>query len=240
MRGLALAALALAACEGRIEWRPPAPGAAAGDASSPPGPDAGPSAVPPLPSAALCENAPAGRGYLGLGGESLEADRDDRAAFLDVDRPYRVIQKYGDWSLMNDVRKAIGSPSYTDPEQKDPGVGASFGAPPQNWYQESEVGAFAVFTTFAFAFKACRRAIDEPAAAAKAGWYEYTSSAPTVASAGAYCHRAELEGWLREPNADEVQACVDLALDLADEPDVKNRWAYVCASIVGSANFLSY
>ncbi len=199
--------------------------------------------VPPLPAVAQCsQGASSGHGYLGLAGESLEATRVDAAAATDVDRPYRVLwYQYERWYLTRDVQQAVGSTNNdNDPEAKDPGVGAAFGLPPNHWYAESEVGAFAVFTTFSYAFKVCRRAGDMPARANVAGWYEHVAFEPTRERATAYCQHVERSAWQREPNAAELESCVSLALSLTDEPDVGNRWAYVCASVIASTNFLSF
>ncbi|MFO0723848.1 MAG: hypothetical protein U1E65_08710 [Myxococcota bacterium] len=238
-------------CQGTIGSGPPG-----AEARSAPGPSPVPSAPaptptmpepapppPPLPSVALCSSSggPLGRGYVGLAGETLEADRADVAALVDVDRPYRVFDKYGMWTLPVDIQRAIGSEEFSDDrELRDPGLGGSFGVPPEHWYAESEVGGFAIFTTFAYAFRACRRTIDAPPRRSQTGWYEHTASAPTEESASAYCRRAQTEAWLRPPTQPELRACVALALNLEDEPEPKARWAYVCASIIASSNFLAY
>ncbi len=211
----------------------------------PPSPADPPPDVPPLPSVAVCASMTSGRGYRGLAGEALEADRIDAEALVDVDRPYRVVMfNYETWNLVPDVQKCSGGgvygSSFDDPERKSAGLAASFGVTPDHWYAESEVGAFAVFTTFEYAFSVCQRLIATPPRASTAGWYEHTAFEPTPERARAYCQRAEHAAWLREPTSDEVQTCVDLALSLTDEPDVPTRWTYVCSSILSSSNFLSY
>lgn len=248
----AAVALGLAACDGQL-MAPLPPGAGlpgtptgtgGGAASTTPGQQpstpGGPVDIPDLPSAATCSSAPSGRGYLGLAGEHLEADRLDTAALSDGHRPYRnwADGNY-DWVLIKDVQKAIGSTSFQDPEARDPGVGASFGVAPRGWYEEANVGAFAVFTTFQYAFKACLRTLEAPPRAVVAGWYEHTTLAPTAASARAFCERTQASAWMRPPTGPEVQSCVDLALDLEEEPEAKRRWAYVCASVLASVNFLA-
>lgn len=242
---------ALLSCQGTIgdgpRERTVAPAAPGPDLVTTPAPQPSPSPsappmTPPLPSVAVCSGGagPQGRGYVGLDGELLEAGRPDAIALQDVDRPYRIFDKYGLWTLPGDVQRAIGSDSFTDAEHRDPGLGGSFGVPPEHWYAESEVGSFAVFTTFAYAFKACRRTIDAPPRRSLAGWYEHTAFPPTSERAAAFCERTQTEAWLRPPTIEERSACVALALDLEEEPDPKARWAYVCASILASSNFLSF
>lgn len=239
----------LLSCQGTIgdgrRERPVAPADPGPDLVTTPAPQPTPSApptTPPLPSVAVCSGGggPQGRGYVGLDGELLEAGRPDAVALQDVDRPYRIFDKYGLWTLPGDVQRAIGSDSFTDAEHRDPGLGGSFGVPPEHWYAESEVGSFAVFTTFAYAFKACRRTIDAPPRRSVAGWYEHTAFPPTSERATAFCERTQTEAWLRPPTAEERSACVALALDLEEEPEPQARWAYVCASILASSNFLSF
>lgn len=224
-------AIACAGCEGTITGPVPT-------APPPRGYDA-----PELPSTASCSTSTSGRGYRGMAGEPLEADRADVEALADVDRPYRVwMINYSTWNLVPDVQRAAGvaTAGFDDDERNDPAVAASFGVAPHHWYTESEVGSFAVFTTFEYAFSVCRRVIVQPPAGSRAGWYEHTASAPTEASARAYCERTQRSAWLRAPSPVEVQHCVELALSLDDEPDLASRWSYVCASIFTSANFLSY
>lgn len=203
----------------------------------------GPRAVPKLPSAAVCQAAPSGRGYRGLAGESLEAGRADVAPLVDNHRTLRnVAENSNTWTAMMEIVRSLGlGTSQMDAELKDPGVGAAFGVTPKSWYDESEVGAFAVYVTFQYAFKVCRRAFDlsgPGTAPLRVGWYEHTAFEPTVERATAFCQRTQRAAWLKEPTPAEVEACVSLARTLP-EPDVKTRWAYVCASVFASPNFLA-
>lgn len=246
------AALALAACESAIDGGPqtlsPMPGspdapftpgaASPGTPWSTPGGTASP--TPALPSTAVCQQAPAGRGYRGFAGEALEADREDVAAWAETHRPYPARKEVNssDWMVVVEIARALGTTTQGDPEGRDPGVGAAFGVVPDSWYQEGEVGAFAVYVTFRYAMKACARAFGTTSSALRTGWFEHTAFAPDQTRAEAFCTRTMKAAWLREPSADERAACVDLALTL-DEPDVKTRWAMVCASVFASPNFLA-
>lgn len=196
--------------------------------------------IPPLPSVATCTNAPAGRGYRGLAGEPLEEGRADVAPLVDNHRPFRNNKdpNSNNWSVITEIARSLGTTTTGDPELTNAGVGAAFGVVPAGWYEESEVGAFAVYVTFQYAAKACERAFGTTSATLKTGWFEHTAFPPTQARAEAFCSRTMRAAWLRQPTATELAPCVDLALTV-DEPDVKKRWALVCASVFASPNFLA-
>ena len=53
--------------------------------------------------------------------------------------------------------------------------------------------------------------------------------------------KAGRKAWSRTATVEDTDACVDVATNkLNDEPDARRRWAYVCASILSSSNFLTY
>ncbi|MEW5741918.1 MAG: hypothetical protein AB1938_23590 [Myxococcota bacterium] len=244
--------VALAGCEGAFAGggQPPQPGlpgtpgapGVPGTSPDTPWTSGGtPSApTPTLPSAAVCQQAPAGRGYRGFAGEALEADREDVAAWAESHRTYPARKEVNsnDWLVVTEIARALGTTTQGDTEGSDPGVGAAFGVVPDSWFEESEVGAFAVYVTFRYAVKACTRAFGTTASALRTGWFEHTAFPPDQARAESFCARTQRAAWLREPTAPERAACVDLALSL-DEPDVKTRWALVCASVFASPNFLA-
>lgn len=242
-----LALLLLAACDGSFSApgaELPAPGLPAPEVAAAPGaPGQSAPSAPPLPSVALCGSQPGGRAFIGLGGEHLEVGRKDQAAFTDFHRPYRNLLLNGSWTVTRDVAASIGAASgigSTLPEHRAPGTGGSFGVVPANWYDESTVGPFAIYVTFNFAFKVCLASFAAPSGANRAGWYEHVTFAPTPERATAFCTRTMQNAWSRAPTTEEVSSCVDLALDLEEEPTPQRRWAYVCASIVSSTNWLAY
>jgi hypothetical protein len=198
--------------------------------------------TPSLPPAAVCQQAPAGRTYRGFGGEALEAGRPDVVAWADVHRPFpgRKADNTNGWMVVREIGSALGNlrESSSDPEATDPGVGAAFGVVPDSWFQESEVGAFAVYVAFTYAYKACTRAFATTNSRLRTGWFEHTAFPPDRPRAEAFCERTQRAAWMREPSEDEREACVELALTL-DEPDVTSRWAMVCASVFASVNFLA-
>lgn len=245
MTRASLCLLLLAGCDGAIlvgQAPDPAsePSPVAGPSPSAPGTEWTTHAAPPLPSAATCTSAPSGRGYRGLGGESLEAGRDDVAAFIDTHRPLRNKKDPNSpyWSVITEIARVLGTTSMGDPELTNAGVGAAFGVVPNGWYEESEVGAFAVYVTFQYAAKACERASNTTTPSLRNGWFEHTTAAPTTERAQAFCTRTMRAAWLRAPGPDELAPCVELALAL-DEPDLKKRWALVCASVFTSPGFLA-
>lgn len=210
-------------------------GASWGDTATGPAPG-----VPDLPSAAVCQQAPAGRGYRGFAGEALEADREDQAALVEAHHPYpaRKENNTSDWMVVVEIARALGTTSTGDTEARDPGVGAAFGVVPDSWHQPGEVGAFAVYVTFRYAFKACTRAFGTTTASLRNGWFEHTAHPPDRTRAEAFCERTQRAAWLRAPTPAEREACVELALAL-DEPDLVTRWGLVCASVFASPPFLA-
>ncbi len=228
----------LAGCEGTIVVGTPSELTSPADEALDPTREAPP--IPPLPSVAVCMDAPSGRGYRGLAGEPLEAGRSDAAPLVDNHRPFRSTKDPNspNWSVITEIARSLGTSSMGDPELTNAGVGAAFGVTPSSWYEESEVGAFAVYVTLQYATRACERAFATTSASLKSGWFEHTAFPPTPARAEAFCSRTMRAAWLRAPNAGELAACSELALTL-DEPDVKKRWALVCASVFASPNFLA-
>jgi len=239
-----------AGCDGTIAGAPASLEALPGGPSSPDAvtsdvpwtPGGSATSTPSLPSAAVCQQAPAGRAYRGFGGEALEADRPDVAAWADIHRPFpgRKADNTNGWMVVREIGGALGTreESSRDPEATDPGVGAAFGVVPDSWFQEAEVGAFAVYVTFTYAFKACTRAFATTNTTLRTGWFEHTAFPPDRPRAEAFCERTQRAAWMRAPTVEEREACVELALSL-DEPDVTSRWALVCASIFASVNFLA-
>lgn len=244
--GWLFAVVLMAGCEGAIVVSTPndvtAPPVEGTEGTSAPGGPTSPEPrpIPALPSTATCTNAPAGRGYRGLAGEALEAGRPDVAPLVDNHRPFRNNKdpNSNNWGVITEVARSLGTNTTGDQELTNPGVGAAFGVVPSGWYEESEVGAFAVYVTFQYAYKACGRAFGTTTPALKSGWFEHTAFPPTQQRAEAFCTRTMKAAWLRSPTAAELAPCVELALTV-DEPDVKQRWAIVCASVFASPNFLA-
>lgn len=107
---------------------------------------------------------------------------------------------------------------------------AAYGDVPPRWYQEPTAGAVSLYTTYTLAFTTCYETMT-------ASTY---AEAPTAASASAECAKMQRRTWQRSATPDETRACADLAVDLADEPSPRRRWAHACASIMTSVGFTTY
>lgn len=112
------------------------------------------------------------------------------------------------------------------------GAAATFGNPPQRWYEEPLANAVALETAYDIAFDGC---------------LTYTQSAPEFASApdansaATQCAAMARKFWSKTPGPQEIQPCVDVATTGAtSEPDPRRKWAYACASVLTSAGFLTY
>jgi hypothetical protein len=172
-------------------------------------------------SALECTDKPTGRSYASFDGSKLEAKRANEASSANLSRfkPYGV--------LAGEYQRIVGNvPAGLA------GAAASFGAPPDRWFAEPTQSAVSLSTAFDLAFDACRLELaNAPESAA----------APTADSAQTYCTTTMRKAWSRSPSPDEIQACTDLATQkLGAEPDPHRRWAYICASILSSSNFLTY
>ncbi len=109
---------------------------------------------------------------------------------------------------------------------------ASFVAAPERWYVEPQASAVTLFTSFRIAY--------EGTLALVASDTKY-SAAPTEESASVICSSFARQVWNRLPTPAEITACKNLAMiETAGETDVKARWAYALASVMASADFLTY
>jgi hypothetical protein len=67
------------------------------------------------------------------------------------------------------------------------------------------------------------------------------ASMPTEESAATMCSALMRKAWSKTPSPEEITACTTLATTkLAAEPDARRRWAYVCASVLSSSQFLTF
>lgn len=166
---------------------------------------------------ALCTSRP----YVGLGGGALHEGR--VVARIGVDRAR--VKPFS--ALATDLERVVGSKPASLR-----GAAATFGAPPERWYEEPRSSAVAIQTAFSIAFDAC---LDRTASAPD------FAGAPTAASAAAQCSGMARAFWSKTPSSQEIEACTAVALEgTTAEADPRRRWAYVCASILTAAGFLSY
>lgn len=174
-------------------------------------------------SAALqCNIKPEGvRSYKSFDGAKLEAERPNEGTGVNRARvkPYQV--------LAAEYQRVLG----TTPESIKT-AGASFNAAPARWYGETSYSGVTMNTAFNIAFEGC---LTFTAANAN------MKSAPTTDSAKAECTSFMRKAWSRTPAPEEVDACTDLAVNkLSTETEPTRRWAYVCASILSSTQFLTF
>ncbi len=178
-------------------------------------------------TAPLCTTT--GTTYAGFGGSTLGTDRVSAVQGADRGRlkPFSALYTTGTGAPPNEYSRVT---AYTPPILAN--NGATFGAPPANWYQEPEASAIGIYTSYRAAFQSCLQVTATGA--------EY-SAAPTTATATTECTTWTRKFWSRDASPDELTACENVATnDTATESDVNKRWAYVCASVLNSAGFVSY
>jgi len=175
--------------------------------------------VPGTPAAEMCKGR--SKEYQGFGGAQLAAGRADEYAGLNRGRMKPFL------ALEGEYRRVIGH-APRDLAQS----GATFGAPAPRWFVEPEASAVSVATAFNLAFEAgLAMANADPALA----------NTPTDASATSFCGDLLRKAWNRAPIAAETEACKSAAMvDSAKEPDAKRRWAYTAATVLSSAEFVTY
>jgi hypothetical protein len=202
----------------------PGDGSGGGGAGGAPGAGGGttPASTPPL-----CTTT--GTTYAGFGGSTLGTDRvqavqgDDRGRM----KPYTALYTTTASAQTNEFSRVT---AYTPPILST--SGATFGAPAQNWYEEPGSSAIVVYTAYRAAFQSC---LQLTATAPE------FAVAPTTATATTECTSWTRKFWSRDAAPDELTACENVATnDTATEADVNKRWAYVCASVLNSAGFVSY
>lgn len=170
------------------------------------------------------------RQYVGFGGTKLVDDRAQEVLGADRGR-VKSFQVYSD-----DVTRAFGRAPQLLGQS-----GATFGASAARWYDEPKSGAVVLYQAFRVAFQGCTEFTKDDAKFA---------NAPDEASAATVCTEFENKFWSRTPTPEEVNACVSAAVQgsakltadngtMSDTP-ARQRWAYTCASVLASANFLTY
>lgn len=175
-----------------------------------------------IAQALQCNAKPAGaRTYKQFDGSNLEDSRANEAVGINRARvkPYVV--------MASEYQRILGN---TPPSLAK--AGGSFESPPQRWFAEPVYSGVSMNAAFDISFEGC---------------LTYTranadmKSAPTADSAKAQCTDLMRKAWSRTPAPEEIDGCTDLALTkLASETDPARRWAYVCASVLSSSQFLTF
>lgn len=174
-----------------------------------------------LPAELQCTEGPTGRSYALFDGTKLEESRQNEAAGVNRARikPYPTLER--------EYKRVLG---VVPPSLKD--AAGSFDVPPARWYGEAEYSAVSLHAAASIAYEACL-------AYTKAN--DAFAEEPTDESARAECSKLMRKAWSRSPSPDEIGACADLAVKtLSDEKDVRRRWAYACASVLSSTQFLTF
>ncbi len=176
------------------------------------------------PDAPRCET---GTSYVGIGGMQLEVGRADEEQGWDRDR----VKPYA--ALIGEFERVLGRVAPDHPRTRLLlSLGPTFGSVPEGWYVEPELNAVSLYSAMRVAFIGC---LDLTATGSE---YE---PAPTYENAPNVCRAFARRFWSRSPAADELSACVQVAVEgSAKETNPRRRWAYTCASVLTSAPFLTY
>jgi hypothetical protein len=173
------------------------------------------------PGGLQCTDAPSGRSYVLFDGAKLEESRLKEATAINRVRtkPYAV--------MAGEYQRVLGA---VPPSLKT--AGAVFSDPPQRWAEEPQYSGVSMHAIFEITFEGCRT---------YTGTAPQYAAAPTAESATAECTVLMQKAWNRSPSPDEIGACRDLAVTkLASETNARQRWAYVCSSVLSSTQFLTY
>jgi len=173
------------------------------------------------PESLQCTDKPQGRSYKNFDGQTLESDRTNENIGVNRARvkPYSV--------MAGEYTRALGAapPSLA-------GAASSFDDPPARWFDEASHSGVSLNALFEISFEGCKTYVAGQADLA---------AAPTGDSASKFCSSLMRKAWSRTPSPEEISGCSSLATDkLSSEQDVKRRWAYVCASVLSSTQFLTF
>ena len=173
------------------------------------------------PASLQCTQAPEGRSYTLFDGAKLDATRANENVGVNRARvkPFAAMTK--------EFQRVLG---VVPPSLKE--AGGSFDVPATRWYGETQYSAVSLHAMATISFEGCLAYVKgKPAFAV----------APTDATARAECSTLMRKAWSHSPSPEEITGCADLAVKaLAEEKDVSRRWAYACASVMSSAQFLTF
>jgi len=168
-----------------------------------------------------CTQKPQGRAYLGFDGLDLGASRVNENVGINRARikPFPVLQ--GEYQRVLGLVPASLA-----------GAADSFDAPPPRWFADARQSGVSLSAIFDISFEGCVAFTKDAA--------DYAAM-PDATSAGNVCTALMKKAWNRSPTPDESAACVSLATtQLGAEAAPRRRWAYVCASVLSSSNFLTF
>jgi hypothetical protein len=168
-----------------------------------------------------CTEKPETRAYVGFGKTDLNADRANEGKNLNRARvkPYSV--------LASEYKRVLGA----EPAALK-GAASAFGDAKPRWMDDEQSGSLEIDAMFDVAFDGC-------ITLTKAGG-EY-GAAPNEETAKSNCTALANRFWNKAPSEEALTACTTYATTgLEKEPDPRRRWAYVCASVLTSSQFLTY
>lgn len=168
-----------------------------------------------------CTDKPQGRVYKQFDGSDLTGDRANENVGVNRARikPYAV--------MAGEYTRVLGAapPSLAK-------AASSFDEPPDRWFEEASHSGVSLNAIFDISFEGCTTYVQGQGNLA---------AAPTADTAKDFCSTMMRKAWSRTASPEEVDGCVQLATDkLSQETNVQRRWAYVCASILSSSNFLTF
>ena len=158
--------------------------------------------------------------YIGAGGVSLDADRIDLAPNTNRLRvkPYSM--------LPTEFQRVLSTTPSRIQNQAQ-----TFDAPVTRWAKEQQLSGVSLYQGFLASFQGCVTFVAGPA--------QY-AAAPTAATATTECAAFQRRFWSAIPTAAETQTCATFATSAANnDTDPRRRWAYVCAAVLTSAQFLA-
>jgi hypothetical protein len=143
--------------------------------------------------------------------------------------------------LNTELARVLGS---TPPSMAS--LGATFGEAKARWFTEPQASAVTMSSVLGVAFEGCLALTATDAKYA---------SAPEASTALAACSMMARTFWSRVTAPADVQGCVDVAMidsvketyatgangaPMTTDTTPRRRWAYACASLLTSTDFLTY
>lgn len=173
------------------------------------------------PEALQCTEKPEGKSYVNFDTNKLEDTRVNENVGVNRARlkPYGV--------LAGEYQRVLGAVPASLA-----GSAGSFDEPPPRWYEEAAHSGISLNAFYGISFEGCL---------AYAKTQPDLAAAPTAESAKAQCTKLMRKAWSRSPSPEETGSCEKLAMEkLGTEANTQRRWAYVCASILSSSQFLTF
>ena len=187
--------------------------------------------------AKVCRETQAGNKFIGLAGANLSAGRIDGMEVKNVPIPQDRHRLLPHSSMVAEFQRVLGNSNAMSTLIQ--GSGDSFGAPAARWYIEPQSSAVSLFTAYRAAFKGCLDLNNQTAAV-------------SMEAAKTECSTLQKKAWNRTPTTDEIDSCAAIAAtpaNFANRVDAQNqpitftnpqKWAYACASVLATAEFLAY